>query len=317
MFSCLFNEDDLKKFKLVNGKEIFAEGENGYLVKIFNKKENKLYLLKQVKLDENSTDEDKLLDEFSLIREYVVSQIGIEKNVNLPKVYFLPFDVRNNLKVKENGCAIIVEFIDGNTVDFLMEEGKEELDGFRIGQIVRSLRSEDSYYRSDPKGLLEKEGLDKRVVESMSLDGELARICSLDTFFSNCDRFNENIIVDNNNVFYGIDQASAFEVILAKISLEGLSQLNNSGYFKNCDKKIFDSLKIYNDTLRCLIKNISAEEIIKKLNELVLFFNYSDQQKEKFKEDIIKNCYAKNIRENIEYCKKLVQFIDTQILTKE
>lgn len=295
------NEHDLKDFELVSGKEIFASGIEGILIKILNRKNDKLYLLKQV-FSEDS------LEKFGLVIDYVVSLISKKNNINLPQAYFLPSAIGNNLKIKENTSAIVIEFIYSETVSNLQSKG-ELPEEFSLWQVIHP-----KFPRNETKYLLSlEEGMSRRVLESIIISEQLAKICALDTFVSNSDRNDDNIIIDDNNIFYGIDQSCSLSSVLGKIALKRLGELKSNNYFQTCDKKILESLKIYNDTLKQLVTNISVEEIIEELDKLVPFLNCSDGEKEILKDDM-QYYYGKNIRENINYCKKLVDFVDKEIL---
>ena len=104
---------------------------------------------------------------------------------------------------------------------------------------------------------------------SMSLHCELPKIVAFDTFVCNSDRSLPNIFYNKiENKFYGIDHAAAFtDKCLSVLAIDRLKELESSGFFKNCDKRVIDGLKSYRGTLITLYEKITLSFVAENLKK--------------------------------------------------
>jgi hypothetical protein len=246
--------NDLEAFSVIE-ETIVHTGSDAYIVKVTDGKN--IYILKQI--NDSSIDE-----QFLLINDCVSSTIGTANGISVNAVSFIPFDVAPHLKPYPDRAATLHVIVNGKDLESELPDNL--LEHFTLHQRVVNPNSpwQKKYPLAD-----NQQGLDKTIIESMSLHKDLSALVALDTFIGNSDRSLPNIFYDKkSNSFYGIDQAAAFTKKLPLLACERLQELVSQDYFLSCDAKIIHSLRPYRYTLSKL-RVIKPDSIVEAIQELV------------------------------------------------
>jgi len=220
------------------------------VVKLVKDGNDKLYVLKQINHEEIS-------EQFLLIRDLVASHFGAICEILLNKVLLISAKQNSDIKFYTDRAATLHFFCKGKNLekykpDFLSKEFCLQQEFCNPGSIWQKIPIKE-----------DEQGLTRNVIESMTIHEDLPKIVAFDTFIGNSDRSFPNIFYNSNqNNFYGIDQAAAFNrKNLPKIAYDRLKELYDRGYFNKCNSKIIEALKIYQETLKILHEKIRPKHV--------------------------------------------------------
>jgi hypothetical protein len=160
---------------------------------------------------------------------------------------------------------------------------------------------------SGKSGLSLQQPISVQLIKDMSQHDDFPRIVALDTFLGNAARRNNTLFYDEaTNRFAAIDLESAFKTQLAEVTRSFFkAYLNNKSLVLS--KKQFDSLTVYRDTLKMLVKNNSIQDQHGLLDYFLAQVGIA--RKDKKVAQLIA-LYKTRIKENHAYCQEVVTILD-------
>lgn len=296
----ILTDKDCQKFKVLE-YNIEHSGKNA-AISIISDGTNK-YILKQIK-------NDTFQEQFSLIKEVIISAIGCDLNINVDRNFFIPYNAGENIKIYKDKAATLHSFIEGISLSLFSPECI--IKNFRISQRYRP------YLYEYKHGFEILYGFNEVTIQSMSCHKDFPGIIALDTFFGNYDRDTDNIIFDEkNNMFYGIDQGAALTgelPFLPIFAFHQITKLDPQNYFETCTSQIRQSIGIYKNYLKILCGNYQPDEIIYLIKQLIPLLKESPQSRKKENEYI--HFLSFYIKQSHTECLKVVNLLE-YILTKK
>ena len=266
-------------------------------VKLVQDDNGKLYVLKQIK-------DEEIEEQFLLIRDLIASHIGVLCGIPLNKVLLISAQQCSDIKIYPHRAASLHVFCEGqdleeNQPSFLQEQFSLQQRFCNPNTIWRKIPIQEHH-----------QGLTYDVITSMAMHGDLIKIVAFDTFVGNSDRSLPNIFYDaNQRHFYGIDQAAAFnEKNLPKIAYDRLNELEEKEYFKTCDYKIIEALKIYRNTLQVLHEKIQPEYVQALFEKYFLSINVGEENHSFIKRKV--DWHVQNFKDNWNSTISLIKSLD-------
>lgn len=163
----------------------------------------------------------------------------------------------------------------------------------------------------EPAQSKEERGLIERVVEGMAISPDLPPIVALDTFLSNGDRHDGNILYNKEmDAYYAIDFELLMPSPFAKYALNYIAFLRSTGKCPTADQRA--ALASYCQTLERLIQQFPPE-VLWRLTKNILSQTYLvDEATKKIRDPWIWSVFKlhkKSFTENYRYAKKFVHLL--------
>ncbi len=154
--------------------------------------------------------------------------------------------------------------------------------------------------------------LNRKLIRTMAVRGELARIIAVDAFLGNNSRHRSNLLYDKkNDTFYAIDYGSCLRVNLCEKNKQALNKIN----LERLTSSERQALKMYTTQLKKIVKHFTPRDLCNKLDE---FFQRSKLHKlpRKLSHQIrpLLLDAKKFIHESYASTKKLTQTLDLSLL---
>ncbi|MFK7973487.1 MAG: HipA family kinase [Rickettsiaceae bacterium] len=264
------------------------EGDDSVVVTIKDSAGN-LYVLKQTK--ENTSD-----SQLQIIVEYVVSQIALIEDINVPETQIIPATWQHPAKPFKNRIALLQPKVPGVCVN-------ENV--IQIKQSSRSPWQKDIMDKRFGPLSLANTGLTPSVISMLVKNKDLSKIAALDTFINNADRSSGNLIYDSDtDVYYAIDHLAAFTN--KSLALHALRQI--SEHEKELTVEEIEALKIYLATLQGLYNNMPPKKTITSITENMIKFCPKYKQDAEIVDTL--ESYSRFIRNNYKDTKKLISYLE-------
>lgn len=227
-----------------------------------------IYVLKQIN--------DPSLDEqYLLINDIIASTIANDIGIHINEVFFIPYSVANHLKIFPDRAATLHSYVYGKDLEQRLPDCCSN--DFTIHQLSLYLLSVWPQQQPIEE---HQQGLNRNIINNMSIHDDLPAIVALDTFIGNSDRSLPNIFYDSqSDHFYGIDQAAAFNINLALFANDRLKELLKDGYFLSCDVKVIYGLRKFRNVLWRLKEKFKPLILIQSMQELFPYLGLNMLQK--------------------------------------
>lgn len=290
----ILQETDMSTFSVIDANMVHT-GSQACVSKVTDGKQ--VYILKQI--DSNAAEE-----QCALVNDCIASQIGCAAGIPVNEVAFIPHYVAKHLKQYPDCAATLHTYMPGKDIESELPDCVNE--EFTIHQRVRNIHSLWQQHH----GLLaeDKQGLTRRVIESMTIHDTLPSFAALDTFVGNSDRSWPNIFYDKDqHAFYGIDLAAAFKRGLPLYAHTRLNELKHDGYFSTCSPVVLKSLRTYRDVLLNIAQTITPDEMITATQQLVIYLGVTEQEEL----SVVMDTHCRIVTNNYQNTLKLLDLLST------